>query len=206
MPLPPPTSTHTIHAALFRASQPSLGSVILSALIIASIRIMGLIVVALRLLPVYLPPYMRFVSVGAGMAVGYLEAVTSSLSTYALVYTGLTGDPFMPSARRARVLTGAVESPSLTRYKRKFQSERKFHIHHGFLYGSLLLSLIFYLLAPLRMLTIAPLTLTFPFALATYLFVAHTLGAPSQALWAALLAGGVTALVGLFSVGLVKDA
>lgn len=55
------------------------------------------------------------------------------------------------------------------------------------------------------MLTIAPLTLTFPFALATYLFVAHTLGAPGQALWAALLAGGVTALVGLFSVGLVKD-
>lgn len=55
------------------------------------------------------------------------------------------------------------------------------------------------------MLTVAPLALSFPFALATYLFVAHTLGAPAQALWAALLAGGVTALVGLFSVGLVKD-
>lgn len=90
---------------------------------------MGLAVVGLRLLPMYLPPYMRFVSVGAGMAVGYLEAVTNSLSTYALVYTGLTGDPFMPSARRARVLTGSVESSSLSKYKRKFQTERKSYDH-----------------------------------------------------------------------------
>ena len=51
----------------------------------------------------------------------------------------------------------------------------------------------------------APLTLTFPFALITYLFVAHTLGAPDSALSASLLAGGVTALVGLFCIGLVKD-
>ncbi|KAG6905772.1 hypothetical protein DXG01_000839 [Tephrocybe rancida] len=49
----------------------------------------------------------------------------------------------------------------------------------------------------LLLLTIAPLTLTFPFALTTYLFVAHTLNAPDSALGAALLAGGVTALVGL---------
>jgi hypothetical protein len=60
-------------------------------------------------------------------------------------------------------------------------------------------------IAPLTLLTFAPLTLMFPFALTTYLFVAHTLGAPDQALGAALLAGGVTALVGLFCVGLVKD-
>ena len=59
--------------------------------------------------------------------------------------------------------------------------------------------------APLTLLTIAPLTLTFPFALGTYLFVAHTLGAPHEALGAAVLAGGVTALVGMFCVGLVDD-
>src|SRR5271154_4262512 len=52
---------------------------------------------------------------------------------------------------------------------------------------------------------LAPLTLTFPFALMTYLFVTHTLGAPEQALGASVLAGAVTALVGLFCVGLVKD-
>ena len=60
-------------------------------------------------------------------------------------------------------------------------------------------------IAPLTMLTVAPLTLTFPFALTTYLFVAHTLDAPEEALEASLLAGVVTALVGLFCVGLVKD-
>jgi hypothetical protein len=59
--------------------------------------------------------------------------------------------------------------------------------------------------APLALLTIAPLTMTLPFALTTYLFVAHTLNAPKQALGAALLAAGVTSLVGLFCVGLVKD-
>jgi len=59
--------------------------------------------------------------------------------------------------------------------------------------------------APLTILTIAPLTLTFPFSLATYIFVAHTLNAPNQAPEASFLAGGVTALVGMFCVGLIRD-
>ena len=37
-----------------------------------------------------------------------------------------------------------------------------------------------------------------------YLFVAHTLGAPNEALGAAVLAGAVTALIGLFCIGLVQ--
>ena len=64
---------------------------------------------------------------------------------------------------------------------------------------------VLYFSAPMMLLTVAPLTLTFPFALATYLFVAHTLNAPDEALGAAVLAGGVTALVGMFCVGLVED-
>ncbi|TCD70269.1 hypothetical protein EIP91_004170 [Steccherinum ochraceum] len=182
LPHPPPTSTHSIHAALARATQPSLGSIVLSALIHAAIRFLGFAILGLRALPYYLPPYLRFVSVGAGMGVSYLEGVTGALSTYALIYTGLTGDAFMASARRSRALTGAVQNASLARYRRKFKTE-----------------------PPLTMLTVAPLTLTFPFSLTTYLFVAHTLNAPDQALGASVLAGGVTALVGLFCVGLVKD-
>ncbi|CCM02140.1 uncharacterized protein FIBRA_04217 [Fibroporia radiculosa] len=182
LPLPPPTSTHTIHAAITRATQPSLGSIVLSALIIAGLRFLGLLTTGLRALPYYLPPYLRLLTVGAGMAVGYLENATSSLSKYALVYTGLTGDPFFPSARRARALTAAVENTSAVNYRRRFKTE-----------------------PPLTLLTVAPLTLTFPFALGTYLFVAHTLNVPEQALPAALLAGTVTALVGLFCIGLVRD-
>ena len=86
---------------------------------------MGLVAMGLRALPAYLPPYMRIVSVGATMAVGYLEAATNSLSTYALIYTGLTGDAFFPSARRARALTGAMEDPGLVNYRRRFKTERK---------------------------------------------------------------------------------
>ena len=126
LPPPPPTSTHTIHAALMRSSQPSLGTIVRSALIVTAIRVMGLRTVALRALPAYLPPYMRIVSVGAGMAVGYLEASTNSLSTYALIYTGLTGDPFFPSARRSRALVGALENPSLQNYRRRFKTEREY--------------------------------------------------------------------------------
>ena len=59
--------------------------------------------------------------------------------------------------------------------------------------------------ASLAILTITPLTLTLPFALGAYLFVSHTLGAPGYAPVAALLTGGVTALVGRFCVGLVED-
>jgi hypothetical protein len=133
------------------------------------------------------------------MAVGMLENATTALSKFALVYTGLTGDPFLVSARRARALTAAVESTSSGKYKRKFKTERACH------YMPNVTSIHTCFLAPLVMLTVAPLTLTFPFALTTYLFVAHTLDAPDQALGAAVLAGGVTALVGLFCVGLVKD-
>ncbi|KAI6138124.1 plasma-membrane choline transporter-domain-containing protein [Pisolithus tinctorius] len=185
---PPPlsTDTHIIHAALFRATYPSLGSIVLGALILAGIRVLSLLTLALRLLPSYFPivlrPWLQPISVGVGMAVAYLESVTSSLSRYALIYAGLTGDPFFPSARRARALTIAVETSNAGRYRRKFKTEPQ-----------------------LTMLTYAPLTMTFPFALLTYLFVAHTLNAPDSALGSAMLAGGVTALVGLYCVGLVKD-
>ena len=57
----------------------------------------------------------------------------------------------------------------------------------------------------LAILMYTPLTLTLPFALTAYLFVAHALNAPGYAPLAALLAGGMTALVGLFCVGLVED-
>ncbi|KAJ2986732.1 hypothetical protein NUW54_g9653 [Trametes sanguinea] len=87
-----------------------------------------------------------------------------------------------PVQRRAKALTGAAENSALVNYRRRFKTE-----------------------PPLTLLTVAPLTLTFPFALITYLFVAHTLNAPDSALGAAVLAGAVTALVGMFCIGLVKD-
>ncbi|RXW13747.1 hypothetical protein EST38_g12105 [Candolleomyces aberdarensis] len=184
LPPPPPTSTHTIHSALFRASGPSLGTIALSALILTIIRMLTLFTLFLQRLPVYLPiRIVGIVTPAIRFMVGYIDGATTALSKYALVYAGLTGDSFMGSARRSRALTAAVESNLRARERRKgFGKE-----------------------PPLTLLTISPLTLTFPFALITYIFVAHTLNAPNEALGAAVLAGGVTALVGLFCVSLVQD-
>jgi len=185
-----------------RATQPSLGSIVLAGLILTGVRILGLLTIALRRFPAYLPlpvrPFLQPLVIASAFAVGYLENATSSLSTHALAYLGLTGDPFFPSARRAAALTTAVNA-SVAKYRRKFKNDRSSDILSAFIVSDI------YLAAPFTMLTYAPLTLTLPFALTTYLFVAHTLGAPEHALSAAILGGGVTALVGFFCVGLVDD-
>ncbi|KAH9958336.1 plasma-membrane choline transporter-domain-containing protein [Russula dissimulans] len=181
LPLPPPMDTHRIRAALYRATQPSLGSIALAGLLLTLTRMLLLLTFFLRQVPVYLPIALRIYTGPLLYAAGYLEDAAGSLSKYALVYVGLTGEGFWVSARRARALVTGAESGA-GRFRKNFKSE-----------------------PPLTLLRIAPLTLTLPFALTAYLFVAHTLGAPDQALSAALLAGTVTALVGLFCVGLVAD-
>jgi len=98
-------STHTIHAAITRSSGPSLGTIVLSALILTGIRVLTLLTLFLERLPIYLPVQLIFMVSWIRMAVGFLDSVTTALSKYALVYVGLTGDPFMPSARRTRALT-----------------------------------------------------------------------------------------------------
>ncbi|KAI0293553.1 plasma-membrane choline transporter-domain-containing protein [Russula brevipes] len=181
IPPPHPMDTHRIHAALYRASQPSLGSIALAGLLLTLTRMLLLFTVFLRRVPVYLPIVLRMYTGPLLFAAGYLEDAAGSLSKYALVYVGLTGEGFWVSARRARALVAGAESGT-GRFRKNFKSE-----------------------PPLTLLRVAPLTLTLPFALTAYLFVAHTLGAPDQALAAALLSGTVTALVGLFCVGLVSD-
>lgn len=103
-------STHTIHAALTRSTGPSLGTIALSALILTIVRILALLALFLQRLPLYIPARAFFLVTGIRLVVGYLETVTTALSKYALVYAGLTGDPFMNSARRVRALTASVEA------------------------------------------------------------------------------------------------
>jgi hypothetical protein len=175
-----------------------LGSIALAGLLLTLTRILLLLTVFLRRVPVYLPITLRIYTGPLLFAAGYLEDAAGSLSKYALVYVGLTGEGFWVSARRARALVAGAENGA-GRFKKTFKSERECH---------LILPVLLPLtvsLAPLTLLRIAPLTLTLPFALSAYLFVAHTLGAPDQAFAAALLAGTVTALVGMFCVGLVSD-
>lgn len=191
-------NTHRLHAALYRASQSSLGSIVLAGLLLTLTRMLLLFTVFLRRVPVYLPITMRMYTGPLLFAAGYLEDMAGSLSKYALVYVGLTGEGFWVSARRTRALVAGAENGS-GRFRKHFKLERACRVHVSKNSRLTLVS------APLALLRIAPLTLTLPFALTAYLFVAHTLGAPNQALAAALLAGAVTALVGMFCVGLVSD-
>ncbi len=60
-------------------------------------------------------------------AAGYLEDAAGSLSKYALVYVGITGEGFWVSARRARALVTSAESGA-GRFKKNFKSEGAFRI------------------------------------------------------------------------------
>ena len=224
--IPPPMSTHTIHAALVRSTGPSLGSIVFAALINSLFQLLIIITIFLQKLPFYLrripwvplaAPIAIYVIPGVGWVVRVLEGWTNRLNKYGLIYAGLTGEPFWVSAARAGVLidkgregTVSVETDGnnnrgrVLKKKKGFSSERKLLSVSLFLVDIKKLT-VFEIVAPLTLLTISPLTLTLPFALTAYLFVAHTLGAPNLALGAAVIAGTVTALVGLFCVGLVKD-
>jgi hypothetical protein len=188
-PQPAPFLTHTLHAALHRATGPSLGTTVLAALLLTIIQIISTIAFVIRMLPLYLPfhPVARVVS----FVVPYLENAASNVSDSVLIYTGLSGDSFWEATRRA----GGLISQ---RRKSKKDNEGILSLILAYPYS-------FTCLAPLKLLTIAPLTLCLPFSILTYLFVAHTLNAPSDALGAAMLAGGITALVGVFCLAVVRD-
>ena len=56
------------------------------------------------------------------MLVGYLENVTSQLSSYVMVYVGLTGEGAVKSAKRASALSGQGGRGD---YRSKFRTERE---------------------------------------------------------------------------------
>lgn len=119
-PLPPATSTHTIHAALVRSTGPSLGSIVLASLILTLLRIFMLTALLLRRLPPLLlripwvplsVPIALYIVPGVEWLVRLLEMKSGTLSRYALVYGGLTGAGFWESAVRGRELVSGVEGP-----------------------------------------------------------------------------------------------
>ena len=146
-PIPPPTSTHTVHAALVRSTGPSLGSIILASLIHSLFQLLTILTMFLQNLPFYLrripwvplaAPIAIYVIPGVGWIVRLLEGWTSKLNKYGLIYAGLTGEPFWVSAARAGVLidkgregTVSVEADGnrrgrVLKKKKGFSSERMF--------------------------------------------------------------------------------
>jgi hypothetical protein len=78
---------------------------------------LSLLTLLLRRVPFYVSFWLIVVTAAA--SVRMLEGVMTSLSRHALIYTGLTGDPFFVSARRAKALTDAG-----ARSRRRLKSER----------------------------------------------------------------------------------
>ena len=84
--------THRIHAALYRALQPSPGSI---ALLLEITRVLLLFTLFLQHVPVYLPIALCMYTGPLRFAAGYLEDAAGSLSKYVLVYVSLTGRGFL---------------------------------------------------------------------------------------------------------------
>lgn len=104
---PPPLDITT--AAIHRATGASLGSVCLGAGIVAIARVVGRSAAELRRITAprsnILPAPLSFLS-GLTPVFTVIAGVLDQLNGYALVYVGITGDAFWPSARRAVGLVG----------------------------------------------------------------------------------------------------
>lgn len=101
VPEPEPLDTHRIHAAIVRSTETSLGSIALSSLLLTGVRLLSLLSYGMRRAPLPLLPWFT-------LPLRFIGNLTGALSTLALVYVGLTGDEFFPSARRSRALTASV--------------------------------------------------------------------------------------------------
>lgn len=109
---PLPTDPHIIHGALLRSTYASLGSIVLIALMMACVRLLAL-----------LPACSSTLVSATYDRRWYGSWLLGKRDHVALVYTGVTDNPFLPSARRARALTTAVESAGAACFRRKYKSE-----------------------------------------------------------------------------------
>lgn len=104
---PPPLEITT--AAVHRATGTSLGSICLGAGIVAIVRVVGRSAAELRRLTSpkskLLPAPLVFLSKLTPLF-AIIAGVLDQLNGYALVYVGITGEAFWPSARRAVGLAG----------------------------------------------------------------------------------------------------
>ncbi|KAH8080812.1 plasma-membrane choline transporter-domain-containing protein [Filobasidium floriforme] len=176
----PPATVDLTVAAIHRATGPSLGSICLSSLIVAVMRFLGRVAIELRralnsrsgMLPIPVD-LVAAISPVIVMLSGLLDYVNG----YALIYVGVTGEAFWPSAKRAIGLAG----------RRK---------------GSRLLD---YTLIKL-LLTLSSTTIALATAVVGYLYAAHALSAASHAPLAALLCGGVPFFAVRACAGVLGDA
>lgn len=102
-----PPALEIATAAIHRATGTSLGSICLGSGIVAIVRLIGRCALELRRATSLrnLPSLLGFLS-NLTPLFAIVAGVLDQLNGYALVYVGITGDAFWPSARRAVSLAG----------------------------------------------------------------------------------------------------
>ncbi|KZT43990.1 hypothetical protein SISSUDRAFT_1057005 [Sistotremastrum suecicum HHB10207 ss-3] len=170
-----PDPAQTTQLALTRATGPSLGTICLSSLLLTICQSMNYLLRFIRYITTlpFMPAFLHPINI----PISILQSWIDSLSIYALIYAGLTGDPFLNSARRSRAIT-SIKRPGVVR-------------RHYTLLNTLL--------------KLSALSSALVASLVAYLFTAHALGRPYHAPIAAFLAGLLTCLIAWFSFGIVID-
>lgn len=211
-------------AAFARASGPSLGSICAGSLTIATVQASVFIMSWLRRLTT--PPQLRFLAPLHPLAfLGNWIASLDTISTYALVYIGITGDNFWQSAKRARGIvanhgsTAAArviddeddeeEVPTSRRRRGRPQARRVSDCAFIFPLSDCLVPINFLACVDTmvsNMLSLSALALAVFSAVGGYVFAAHTLSGPTNAPLAALTCGCVTYLTVRFGLSLAEDA
>lgn len=163
------------HAALARAGGPSLGTICLASLLLSIVQ--GVVFVLRCLRRVTSLSFMPNILHPLSFPISIAQRAMNSISLYALIYTGLSGERFSVAVERSR---------SVTSVKRGGSSKR----HYSFI--STLLSMVSFAIGSCL-------------AVATYLFTAHTLQSPFHAPIAAALGGLLSSLVVWFSTCLLVD-
>ncbi|KAF9505846.1 hypothetical protein BS47DRAFT_488477 [Hydnum rufescens UP504] len=180
-------------AALARATGPSLGSICAGSLILGSVQ--GMMVILQWLRKLTTPPALQFIAPLHPLS--FLTGVISildSLSTYALVYIGITGEGFWPSARVARSFMTSVAASDR---EGEVSGRRRRRVRGRRISDYTLVS---------NLLTMSALSLAVLSAIGGFLFAAHSLAAPTNAPLSAFTCGIVTFLTVRFGLGLGEDA
>ncbi|RXK38717.1 hypothetical protein M231_04027 [Tremella mesenterica] len=159
-----PSAVDVTTAAVHRATGTSLGSICLGSGIVAIVRVVGRSAAELRRITSPrnpLPAPVAFLSKLTPLF-AVIASVLDQLNGYALVYVGLTGEAFWPSAKRAVNLAGRRKGGRFLDYT--------------------LIKLL---------LTLSSTAVGLFTATAGYLYMTHTLANPGYAPFAALLCGGI---------------
>ncbi|WVR03619.1 hypothetical protein IAU60_000611 [Kwoniella sp. DSM 27419] len=175
-----PAPLEVTTSAVHRATGSSLGSICIGAGIVATVRVVGRSAAELKRVTnpksKILPSPLHFLT-GLAPMFAVVAGILDQLNGYALVYVGITGEAFWPSARRAVALAGRRNGGRLLDYT--------------------LIKLL---------LTLSSTAMGLFTATAGYLYMTHSLSNPGYAPFAALLCGGLPFLAVRAGAAVLGDA